>query len=238
MKIFQILLVVVFITSLISCESDDLNCIRAGDTVITETRDLKGFKGVVFNNVGDVLLIQAPEYRFKITGPDNVVELTTTTVENDLLVIGSNDCFNGSYDLSVEVTAPDFERINLSGVGDITSVGKISTDILTMEMFGVGKIIAQVEADTLITSIGGTGDVSLSGSVMKHRLICAGEFELNAYDLETDKTIIDVTGVGDSYVRANDILDVLIEGTGDVYYKGTPTVKSQIIGSGSVIDAN
>jgi hypothetical protein len=223
---------------LFSCESTDLKCIRASDTIITETRPLIDYSGVVFNNVGKVLIIQGPEYRFKITGPDNVVELTTTEVENNLLVIGSDACFNGSYELNVEITAPEWKRINLSGVGDITSVGKLSADVMTVEMIGVGKIIAQIEANQLITTIAGTGDVSLSGTVSKHELTCAGEFELDAYDLLTEQTIIDVTGTGDSYVTASDMLDVMIEGAGNVYYKGTPTVKSQILGTGSVIDSN
>ena len=221
-----------------SCSNGVDPCLRASSNIISETRDLKDFKGVVFSNVGDLILTQGPAYSFKIEGPDNVVELTKTKVENELLIIGSEDCFNGAYEVKIEITAPEYEQITFSGVGSITTVGQIDSGIIEVELIGIGDIEAAILADTLYTTIAGTGNVSYSGNVIRHQLSCSGDFGLNSYLLVTDHTSINVTGIGDSYVTANKTLNVVIEGVGDVYYKGNPLVTSEISGSGSIIDSN
>ena len=238
MKKLGFLLGFSFLTLFISCTTNDIECLRVSDRVVSETRDLKNFNGVAFNHVGDVLITQGPEYAFNITGPENVVELTTTSIENNLLVIGSDACFNGTYDLTIEITAPEYTRISLVGIGDIKSVGPIEATNITMEMVGIGKIDVNIAADTLTTTIAGTGDVVYSGAVIKHDISCAGTYELNAYSLETENTYIQLSGIGDGYVKANQLLDVTISGTGNVYYKGSPDITSNIVGTGSVIDRN
>jgi hypothetical protein len=230
---------VLLLSFFVSCDENGVDeCQRASLTIVTETRDIKDFDGVVFNTVGNVFLTQGPDFAFKITGPENVVELTTSTIENNLLVIGSDACFNGSYDLNVEITAPEYTDIRLTGVGDIKTVGLINGDIINFEMLGIGKIDAQVNADSMTTTIAGTGEVIYKGSVIKHELTCAGKYELRAYELESDRTYINLSGLGDSYVMVNEMLNVTISGTGNVYYKGSPGVDSKIIGTGSVIDSN
>ncbi len=239
MKKTNIYIFIIFvILFFVSCDSSELQCIRVSSNIISETRDVKDFKGVVFNNIGNLILTQGPEYSYTMSGPENVLDLTTTVVENGLLVIGADACFNGSYKVVVEITAPDYDLINLSGVGTIETVGKISGDIIEIEMFGIGDIGAEIVADTLITTISGTGKVSYTGSVIRHELSCAGKYELNSYGLVTEYTSISLTGIGDSYVMANKTLDVFIEGSGNVYYKGSPVIKSEITGTGSVIDKN
>lgn len=221
-----------------SCDSGDIECVRASDEVITEIRDFNSFDGVVTNIVGDVSVSQGAGYAVKITGPDNVVAQTSTSIDGHLLVVGSDACFNGAYDLKVEVTAPDFSLINLSGVGDISTVGIISAGRLEMEMMGAGKITAQVDADTLLTLISGTGEIAYNGTAARHDLICAGKYTLNAYDLMTEDTYIQLTGTGDSYISASNRLDVRITGNGNVFYKGNPVVTREIIGTGDVLDKN
>lgn len=232
------LLAISFSVYFASCDSGPIECIRASSNIISETRDHKDFKGVVFSNVGDLILTQGPEFSFKIEGPENVVELAITKVENELLIIGSEVCFNGSYDIKVEITAPDYEQITFTGEGTITTVGQIDADILELELIGRGDIDAIIFADTLYTTIAGTGKVSYSGSVIRHQLIFSGDNALNSYSLVTDHTSINFTGIGDSYVTANKTLDVVLEGEGDVYYKGDPLVTSDITGTGSIIDSN
>lgn len=232
------LFIVLFFAMLMACETNNIKCIRVGATIISETRELNGFDGVVFDHMGDLKLTQGSEFSFKITGPENVVELTKTKIDNGLLVIWTDDCFNGDYDLTVEVTAPNYELINLNGFGSISTVGSIDGDVIEMELIGSGEIDAEIYANQLITTIAGTGDITYRGSVLNHQLSCSGQFTLNGYALETDHTSIDVTGIGDSYVTVNETLTVNIEGTGNVYYRGSPVIESDITGIGEIIDGN
>lgn len=239
MKNRSINAVILLLASLfMSCETSQLECIRASSTMIAETRDLKDFTGVVFNNWGDLYLTQGPEYSFAISGPDNVIELTTTEIKNEVLIIGSETCFNGSYDIKVEITAPDYDLINLVGGGRVFSAGVIDADNISVEAYGTGEIELEIVADTLYTSMSGQVDLNYSGGVLSHQLINSGNFVLNGYSLETDYTTITNNGTGASYVTAYESLTVNINGNGNVYYKGNPEVVSKIIGVGEIIDAN
>jgi hypothetical protein len=49
---------------------------------------------------------------------------------------------------------------------------------------------------------------------------------------------VDITGTGNCEITVDNSLDVTIDGTGSVYYKGNPDINEDITGSGSLIDAN
>jgi len=232
------LIVLLVISIFASCDTSELKCVRASDNIIKENRDLTDFKGVVFNNWGEVYLTQGPEYSFTIQGPDNVVELSTAEIQNEMLIIGADVCFNGSYDLQVEITAPDYNYIGLIGGGKILSASTITTENISVEVFGIGDVALDVIADTLNTSITGQAKLTYKGNVNKHYLINSGDFVLNGYLLETEHTIINNNGTGTSYITASETLTVNIEGSGDVYYKGTPEIQSSIIGTGEIIETN
>lgn len=233
------LLAIFSVIYLPACETGEIECIRASSTVVQETRNLKDFQGVVFNTSGDLIITQGNDFSFSIEGPDNVVALTNTTVENGLLQVGTQNCFNGSYDVTVRVTAPEFRLINLSGIGSVTSQGTITGDVISLELFGIGEVDADFEVDSLYTTVSGQfSNISLGGSAGLHQLSSNGKFTLNAFSLDTDKTVINQAGLGDSYVTVNDKLTVIISGDGNVYYQGQPTIESEITGTGQIIDAN
>ena len=225
-------------STIFSCDSTIPPCIRPSSTTVTENRELKDFKGVVFNHAGDVILTQGPDYSFSIKGPDNVVELTNTKIENELLIISTNDCFNGNYDLEVFITSPVFNSISLEGVGSIVTNSQISGDIIEVNMLGLGDILADFSADSIYTTISGEGMVSYSGFVTKHSLSSSGVFNFKGFQMVTDYTLLDISGVGNCEVTANKSLAVTISGSGTVYYKGNPTIESDITGIGEVIDDN
>ena len=166
------------------------------------------------------ILHRGPEYSFTIKGPDNIVGFTTTRIEDELLVVTTDECFNPSeYELNIEITAPELTFVNLSGIGNLTSVGPIDGDVLFMELMGNWIIEADIYVDSLYTVFSGDCTVNYTGEVTRHELISSGEFRLNAYPLETEHTIINVGGIGDSYVHATQSLSVVITGTGNVFYR-------------------
>lgn len=221
-----------------SCDTGQIDCIRASSTFITEERDHKDFSGVIFNNVGDLLLTQGNDFSVSLEGPDNVVELTKTYIENEILIIGTEHCFNGDYSLKVRITAPEYQLINLTGIGSINTQSPIQGKITSVEIVGIGEIEADFYVDTLYTSVSGTARIGYGGEVKNHQFSGSGDFTLNAFPLLTNKTFINIAGTGDGYVSASDKLTVVISGTGNVYYQGIPTIESEILGSGEIIDSN
>ncbi len=221
-----------------SCNIDSIECLRASSNIKTKVVNLTGFTGVAFTQIGDVSIEQGPEYAISIQGPDNVLDHLDTEIKNNDLIISSTSCFNGQYNLIVNITMPDIEKVNLVGVGNIKSIGTWQCANIDLILNGSGAINANIEADTIRTSITGTGSAELSGAAKRHEYLNSGSAQLNAYALSTEQTSIKITGQGDCYVTASDVLNVVISGTGIVYYKGTPAVDSKITGIGDVQNKN
>lgn len=221
-----------------SCDTDGIDCIRVSSNTISESRDHKDFTGVVTTVVGNLELTQGPEYNVEILGPENVVERTKTAVQSNLLVVSTDDCFNGQYELLIKVTAPEFSTINFSGIGTLSTPNTLTGKIVEVDLLGIGDIDADIEADTLYTNVSGDVNINYSGAALRHEFQSTGQFALKAFPLITDHTSLRIIGIGDSEVTANETLKIVIEGTGNVGYKGAPQIEQSITGSGAVIDMN
>jgi hypothetical protein len=221
-----------------SCGPETIPCMRVSSTEITETRDIKDFKGIAIYVPADLIITQGPEYEIKLTGPDNVIEATKTSLSDDYLMVSTSDCFNGSYDLTIEITAPTYDLINISEFGTLRTTTTIVGGHIQLEFLGDIGVNATLEMDSIFTTFVGRGDLIFNGSTTYHELLLEGEFEVNGFNLLSDHTAIDLLGVGDCEIFANDKLDVSIQGTGNVYYRGTPSIDSEITGIGEIINAN
>lgn len=236
---YQLLLAVILLGAE-SCQTTDLDCVRASLTITTELRPLEDFVSVAISaNVdAEVIVRQAQDFSFELTGPENVVELTSTQIEDGFLIVSSDGCFNGEDELTMVITAPDYEVINKSGAGKLSSGGSISVDKLQIDFLGTGEVETEIFADTLITNMAGNGVLDYTGEVHRHILNAYGIYTMNSFPLQADHVFINLIGEGDSFVTANETLTVFIEGHGNVFYKGKPVLQSDIVGTGEVIDAN
>ena len=221
-----------------SCETAQIECFRASTTIVSEDRDVKDFNGVIFNDVGDLIVSEGPTYSVNLEGPENVVELTQTTLENGLLVISTSSCFNGDYDFVIRVTAPNLEYLALAGIGKIETVGNIEGNYLQVDIFGIGQIEANIFVDTLRTTVSGTAEIDYGGIIDHHSFNSSGDFTMNAFPLETESTTLSFSGTGESFITAYQKLVVRLQGTGNVYYQGNPEIESEITGEGNIIDSN
>lgn len=223
-----------------SCQSSEEPCITPSSTFKSEMRDVKDFNEVVmeFNVAADINITQSPEFSFEIYGPDNLVEMTTTTVQGEALLIDSDVCFTGESDVIIDISAPDYESVTISGVGKLSSIGNIEGDRFRIDFFGVGEVEADIYVDTLYTNMAGTGVLDYGGEVHRHIMNVSGIYTMNSYPLVTDHTFINLTGTGDSFISVNETLTVIIEGQGKIFYQGNPTIESEILGDGEIIDTN
>lgn len=239
MRYFQVVFAIILIVICISCDSgDDLACIRVSSEIISENREVEGFTGVVLNHPGDLMLTQDDEFSVRLSGPENVVELIETSLEGSKLVIGTNECFNGEYDLKVEIAAPEFNSIQFFGRGEVKTQNPIEGDLVQLEVQGETTIDMDFNVDSLHTEIWGANTIKFSGVATQHQFISAGEFSLDANSLSTGSTSLIISGMGDSYVHVSDKLNVVLAGIGNVYYKGNPAIESEITGTGEIIDNN
>lgn len=216
-----------FIASvLLSCSSDDSgnnpfddNCIRVSGGVVTEERDLVNFHSVVNTIPADIIIEQGPLEAVLVEAPSDIMEELKTTVQSSTLTIEIDRCVEDLENVRIFVTIPEIRRLVLTGVGNMDTVGDISTDELDITLTGVGQFNLSGDATTLNISLTGVGNV-------------------NAFELMINTCNISTTGTGDVEVNVSDELNVTISGVGFVYYEGNPVITANITGQGAVIDSN
>jgi hypothetical protein len=86
----------------------------------------------------------------------------------------------------------------------------------------------------------GTGDVVVTDFISQDnlsvKLIGTGNFD--GFPMTVKNCNVDIYGTGDCEVSVETRLDATIIGSGSVYYKGNPSINTNISGSGSVIQMN
>ncbi len=229
------LLVIIFLTAASLFFLSGCFCEKGSGNVVFEKRSVPLYRSVELRGTGDIIITQNDSRRLVIEAEDNAMDHIETFVTDDVLVIQRKiDCFKGSSPIKYHVAMDEVKKLSLAGSGNIISTGKIETAKIDLVLSGSGDIKVDMDVGNLSTTIAGSGDVELSGHAGTHDYNLAGSGNLNAFDLETENTKIGISGSGRSEVFAKNMLDIIISGSGDVKYKGTPQVTQTISGSGSV----
>jgi len=229
---------VIIALSFYGCDSDDLDCLRPSTASTTATYDIDAFNSIVLSTVGDLQITDDTTFYIKAEGPQNVVDNLRFGVEETKLVIYSDACFTAEYDLHLEVGLPDLIGVALTGVGDVVSQGTWTSPSFSIVHGGIGTINALISCDSIVSEAFGTGTLTLNGVANKHYIASTSAVQFNGYGLETALTDILSNGQKNSYIKADQALRVVINGIGDVYYRGQPIITSEINGMGQLIDDN
>src|ERR1044072_3627005 len=97
-------------------------------------------------------------------------------------------------------------------------------DKIKLEINGSGDITASLVAAKVESEIHGSGNIILSGSANINNVDILGSGNFRAENLPCNDATIDVKGSGDVYVYTIKNLEVDINGSGTVHYKGKPSV--------------
>ena len=205
--------------------------------IMTETRELDNFSGVMIKGSADVVLHTGNDYFVKIRTDDNVLEVIETVVDGDTLVISSSDSIRKYTVLEVHVTAPEFQSLSIKGSGNISSKDVIETDYPVFEVKGSGDIDLEVQAKSIKANLLGSGDVRLSGETTNYAVSIKGSGDVKCANLAAQNADVQIFGSGNCFVNASQVLAVKVFGSGDVIYSGSPRLEKTIKGSGSVRSA-
>jgi len=196
------------------------NCLIGEGVVVMQSRTITDpFTEIKSSIFADILVTQGAQEDILLEGQQNILDQINTEVVNGELQLELDRCINIAQTVRVHITIPDIESLELAGVGDVVAQNDFDLTDLYIGLTGVGNFRIQGTSTFLDIDLIGVGDV-------------------DAFDLISDICQVRVSGVGDVEVTVNDELEVTISGVGDVYYKGNPTINSNISGTGAVIDAN
>jgi hypothetical protein len=211
------------------------NCVEGEGPVTTKTLDLPEIKSIELASVGKVFIKQAPVQKITIKGQQNIIDLVKTTVRNEEWIIDFERCIKTSKKVEVYLELPNIIKIDLEGSGEIIGENTIESNELRLEINGSGDMDLDLNVKELQSEISGSGDIRLRGSTKNHGIRIKGSGDVQAFDLNSDVTEVEIDGSGDAKVNVSYSLDVDVDGSGDVYYKGSvKEISSQIEGSGKL----
>jgi hypothetical protein len=217
------------------CCDDDTT--YGSGVIVEEIRDVGSFHSVETRGSCDFYFVKGATQELRVITDDNILPLILTWIRHDgTLIIESKDSYSTSAGVKVYATMTEIRRFTITGSGSINSESPFSPHELNLVIAGSGNMNLNVRAHKIWSSIVGSGNIHFEGRSEYHNLTIAGSGNIDALDLRVSSYDIQIPGSGECRVHVEDILNVIIAGSGIVYYRGNPSViNTTIIGSGDVI---
>ena len=200
---------------------DDMNCLVGEGPIIMQSRTLLDSIQRIHSYVlADIHITQGPQEDLVIEGQENIINQIDSEIVNGILIFQMEGCVDITEAVQIYVTTPEIEALTQEGIGNFL-------------------VVNDFELTELRVTFNGLGDIELRGTVdsleIDHK---DGIGNVLAFDLVSKFCEITLAGVGDVEVFVDEELNVTLTGVGNVYYKGNPTITSNISGLGALIDAN
>jgi hypothetical protein len=213
--------------------------ITPSNTNISENRNVSGFNAINFSTLGKVNIMQGSTESLNISGPDNLVPLISTTVNNGTLVIENKENITinplkAENPLTFTIVVKELSSLDISGAGDV-QVETLSTPSMSIAMSGAGRVTQnQITTDTLNLSLSGVGGIDISGTTGQATIDLSGAGSVNAADLQIKTATVNISGLGSATVWVSDTLSGNISGAGNISYYGTPQTSVSTSGLGNL----
>jgi len=241
MKIKIVLSSMIILSILLSScsllSSAGVKVITPSDTIISENREVSGYKAINFSTYGKLNIIQGDKESLNISGPDNLVPEISTSVSNGTLEIKNKEnitvtSLSAKNMLTFTIVVKDLTSLLISGAGDV-QVETLTTSTMDLTLSGAGKVqMNQLTTDNLKVNLDGAGGLDLSGSATQATIEISGAGSVNASGLKIQNANITISGLGGSTLWVTDQLTGTISGAGSVSYYGSPQTSTNSSGLG------
>ena len=230
----------IFILS--SCRHFFSKRVHGNGVIKSEEHNVSSFKNLEVDGSINVYLSQGDIKPVKVEGDENLLQYIEVYQEGEKVIVRDRPGFNlnPTNEMKIYVTAPVYNRIEVSGASDIVGQGKITNaENMDLSTSGAGDINMDIDAPQLKIHVSGSGSVDLKGQTKDLDLSISGAGDAHCYDLLTENTRVHISGTGSAEVFASVKLDAEVSGVGSVTYKGNaPEVTQHVSGVGSVSKAN
>ncbi|MBS1599655.1 MAG: DUF2807 domain-containing protein [Bacteroidetes bacterium] len=216
--------------------------VRGNGVVTTQEHSVSTFKNVEVSGAMNVYVSQGDIKPVKIESDENLLQYVEVLQEGDRLVVRERSGYNlqPTDEIKIYVTAPVYNKIEVSGASNITGQTKINnSEELELSASGAGDIKMDVDAPKLSADISGSGSIDLKGQTKDIDIGLSGAGHAHCFDLLSENVTIDISGAGSAEVYASMKLEATVSGAGNVKYKGNAaSVNQHISGVGSVEKVN
>lgn len=230
-----LLLLVIFGSILTGCSREH---IQGSGRMVTEERNVGSYEDVTLEGPLDVQLKQGQLKPVVIEAEDNVMHVLETYVTGNRLTIRIRNGVNlkNFRQIKVSLQSERFSRIIFAGSGSLRSNDTIHSSFFSYQINGSANASLKLKTNETNIIVNGSGDIHLEGETNKYYGEINGSGDIDATSLQARDATVRISGSGEQRIWALDLLDVRINGSGGVKYKGAPgTLNTSINGSGKVI---
>lgn len=223
-------------TMIIMCVCLASTAVFAKEKLIKEKRTVDSFNCIHVSGTGHLYLKQGNESSLTIETTKQMLPLIHSTVKKNCLSITSHQNEH-SVDLPIHyyVTVSELTEINTAGNIVLESRGKLTGDILKLNLQGAGDTNLKIKNNLLKSNLSGSGNLKIEGQTKAQDISIAGGSQFQGKKLISEKTIISIRGSGIATIHALQDLNADIAGSGIVQYYGNPKIDQHVLGSGEII---
>lgn len=200
-------------------------CLEGLGTPIEERRTLEAFEAVNTSGNFHVVLNQIgvnEQAYVVIYAPPNLIPNIESSVSGATLNLSSKSCYESSEQLTIQVFAPSFLRIQSKGTGNVTSGTSMIGEKLSIENEGTGEVNLPANYIEIKINNSGTGSIRLKGETKDLEINNQGTGDILTEELRANHAKVSNQGTGNVFLQALQSIDVKLQGTGDVIYSGDP----------------
>lgn len=178
------------------------NKIKGSGNVVTETREVRDFKGVDVSGVFQVEIVAQKDFSVEVEADDNLIPLVRTEVRGGVLHIETERRISTNNGLKVRIAAPDISDIDASGAAKVN--------------------LSSAKSDELSLHTSGASKINVSGEAAKFFVKVSGASNIDAANLSTVDADIDASGASKVSIFATGDLRMDASGASKILYSGNP----------------
>jgi hypothetical protein len=203
----------------------------------TRNFSVGAFQSVELAGSDDVHVVSGKQASVVAFGPSAVLDRLDIHIEGGALKIsrkrsGWHMGWSTSRGAVVTVTTSGIDAAALAGSGNLT-VERVTRDSFKGSVAGSGELrLGEVHAAKLTLDVGGSGNISASGTASDASLFIGGSGDIVAPNLVTQTARVSVGGSGNAQLTARTSATISLAGSGNVTVKGTTNCQISKVGSG------
>lgn len=195
-----------------------------------EMRTVPAFTGIEASSAIDIYISQGDELGVAVSSSDKkVTDRIRTEVQNGVLKIwfdgkGWKD-WRGDRKMKAYVSVKDLSMIKANGACDVSIMGVLTVDRLSIELNGASDMSGELVCKDLSMNLNGASDTRLKGKIGQLSAKLSGASSVKGWDLVTDYCQVDANGASSINVVVNKEISAIASGASDIKIRGEGLIK-------------
>jgi len=179
-----------------------------------QKRDVAPFTSISTEGAFTVEVTCQKDLSLEVEGDDNVLELVTSEVRNNVLRLKNTKNYSTNEPVKFKISVPNLEGFSLNGAGHIDIKG------MNNEKFEIDS--------------NGAPTITVSGTTKLIDIGVNGAGTINTTKLRASRGVVEANGAARIDLDVADQLDATVSGPSTITYKGDPVVNKTVRGPGKV----